>query len=116
MIFIITHIPRISIYLVLIILPFIIGVSTGITMAFVGITFPILLPFFTTGDYPMIAFMLAYAGGYAGVMLSPVHLCLVLTAEYFKADLGAVYREVVKPVSVVLGFALVTYLVFFYVL
>ncbi len=106
----------IPVYLVLIILPFIIGVSTGITMAFVGITFPILLPFFTTGDHPMIAFMLAYAGGYAGVMLSPVHLCLVLTAEYFKADLGAVYREVVKPVSVVLGFALAAYLVFYYVL
>jgi uncharacterized protein len=106
----------IPIYLVLIILPFIIGVSTGITMAYVGITFPILLPFFQTGDYPMIAFMLAYAGGYAGVLLSPVHLCLVLTAEYFKADLGAVYREVVKPVAVMLGFALAVYLVFFYVL
>ena len=58
----------------------------------------------------MVAYMLAYAGGYAGVMLSPVHLCLVLTAEYFKADLGAVYREVVKPVLAVLLVAVFAYL------
>ncbi len=106
----------VPVFLILIILPFIIGVSTGITMAFVGITFPILLPFFTTGDYPMIAVMLAYAGGYAGVMLSPVHLCLVLTAEYFRADLGEVYKEIVKPVAVVLGVALAVYLVCYYLL
>jgi len=101
----------IPVALVLIVLPFIIGISTGITMAFVGITFPILLPFFNAADFPMVAYMLAYAGGYAGIMLSPVHLCLVLTAEYFKADIGAVYREVVKPVVAVLLVAVAAYLV-----
>jgi len=101
----------IPVLLVLMVLPFIIGISTGITMAFVGITFPILLPFFNAADFPMVAYMLAYAGGYAGVMLSPVHLCLVLTAEYFKADLGAVYREVVKPVVAVLFVAVAAFLV-----
>ena len=35
----------------------------------------------------------AYAGGLAGVFLSPVHLCLVLSCEYFASDLGAVYRR-----------------------
>jgi integral membrane protein (TIGR00529 family) len=103
-------------FLVLIILPLIIGASTGITMAFVGITFPILLPYFTTGAHPMIAFMLAYAGGYVGVLLSPVHLCLVLTTEYFKADLSRVYKEIIGPASLVLSVALLAYLIFFYVI
>jgi hypothetical protein len=85
-------------------------------MAYVGITFPILLSYFTTGPHPMIAFMLAYAGGYVGVLLSPVHLCLVLTTEYFKADLSRVYKEVIGPVSLVLSVALVAYLIFFYVI
>jgi len=76
-------------FFVLIILPFVIAMSTGMTMAYVGITFPILLTYFTTGDFPMIAFMLAYAGGYAGIMLSPVHLCLVLTARYYRASFPA---------------------------
>jgi hypothetical protein len=103
-------------FLVLIALPFIIAMSTGMTMAYVGITFPILLPYFTTGEFPMIAFMLAYAGGYAGIMLSPVHLCLVLTAQYFKADLGKVYRLLVGPVASVLAVALAVYIVMNYLL
>jgi integral membrane protein (TIGR00529 family) len=101
---------------VLVILPFIIAMFTGMTMAYVGITFPILMPYFTTGDFPMIAFMLAYAGGYAGIMLSPVHLCLVLTAQYFKADLGKIYRVLAAPVLSVLMVAVVAYLVVNYLI
>ncbi len=98
-------------FFVLIILPFIIAMSTGMTMAYVGITFPILLTYFTTGDFPMIAFMLAYAGGYAGIMLSPVHLCLVLTAKYYRAPLPTVYRLLYAPVFSVLAVAVAAYLV-----
>jgi hypothetical protein len=98
-------------FFVLIILPFVIAMSTGMTMAFVGITFPILLTYFTTGDFPLIAFMLAYAGGYAGIMLSPVHLCLVLTARYYRAELASVYRLLIAPVLFVLAVAAAAYLV-----
>ncbi len=98
-------------FFVLIILPFVIAMSTGMTMAYVGITFPILLTYFTTGDFPMIAFMLAYAGGYAGIMLSPVHLCLVLTARYYRAQLSGIYRLLWLPVLFVLAVAAAAYLV-----
>jgi integral membrane protein (TIGR00529 family) len=97
-------------FFVLIILPFVIAMSTGMTMAYVGITFPILLTYFTTGDFPMIAFMLAYAGGYAGIMLSPVHLCLVLTAKYYRASLPGIYRLLLGPVVFVLLVAAAAYL------
>jgi uncharacterized protein len=97
-------------FFVLIILPFIIAMSTGMTMAYVGITFPILLTYFTTGNHPMIAFMLAYAGGYAGIMLSPVHLCLVLTAQYYKARLSGIYRLLWPPILFVLLVAVAAYL------
>ena len=101
-------------FFVLIILPFVIAMSTGMTMAYVGITFPILLTYFTTGDFPMIAFMLAYAGGYAGIMLSPVHLCLVLTARYYRAELSRIYRLLLAPVFFVHGVAAAAYLVAHY--
>lgn len=97
-------------FFILIILPFVIAMSTGMTMAYVGITFPILLTYFTTGDFPMIAFMLAYAGGYAGIMLSPVHLCLVLTARYYRAELSGIYRLLLWPVLFVLAVAAAAYL------
>ncbi len=92
--------------------PFVIGVLTGLTLAFVGVTFPVLMPFFVSETgvvaYPYV--MLAYAGGYLGVLFSPVHLCLVLTREYFKADLGQVYMLLVRPILVVLAITVVWFL------
>ncbi len=106
----------IPVFFVLIILPFVIAMSTGMTMAYVGITFPILLTYFTTGDFPLISFMLAYAGGYAGIMLSPVHLCLVLTARYYRAALPKIYRLLIAPVIFVLVVAAAAYLVVNYLI
>ena len=80
--------------------PFLVGLLTGLTIAPVGITFPILMPLLQ-GAGRMEHFMLAYVGGYMGVMLSPVHLCLVLTREYYGADFWRTYRLVIPLVAVV---------------
>ncbi|MFH1626453.1 MAG: DUF401 family protein [Pseudomonadota bacterium] len=88
--------------LILIFIPFIVGILTGITIAFVGITFPILLPFFNAEGHFLTYMMLSYASGYCGVILSPVHLCLILTKEYFKAELSEVYRLLWLPAVSVL--------------
>jgi len=92
--------------------PFIVGFMSGITVAFVGISYPILLPVLktTTGIDPGLT-MLAFAAGFAGTLLSPMHLCLVLSAEYFKADLSRVLRRLYLPVGLVLGGAFLLYMV-----
>lgn len=77
---------------ILCILPFIVGLLTGIMIAMVGSTFPLLMNI--AGGASLADMTLAFAAGYAGVLLSPVHLCLVLTREYFKADLWGLYRPV----------------------
>ncbi|MDI3476141.1 MAG: uncharacterized protein PWQ79_2244 [Thermococcaceae archaeon] len=46
-------------------------------------------------DYRWMA--LAYLSGYMGMLFSPVHLCLVFSAEYYGASLGRVYRELLLP-------------------
>jgi len=98
--------------LLILAVPFVIGILTGITMGFVGVTFPVLIPFFLgqegTVAYPYV--MLAYAGGFLGVLFSPVHLCLVLTKDYFKADFGHVYRLLIGPALVVLAVAVAWFL------
>jgi len=40
---------------------------------------------------------LAYLGGYMGILFSPVHLCLVFSAEYYGAELRKVYRKMLLP-------------------
>ncbi|MBE0711398.1 MAG: DUF401 family protein, partial [Candidatus Aminicenantes bacterium] len=54
----------------------------------------------------------AYVSGFVGILLSPAHLCLALTADYFKAEMRDVYRILVWPVAVVFGAALLELLVF----
>lgn len=94
-------------YLVLFALPFLAGLMTGLTIAYVGITFPILMPLMG-GDTPSLGLLaLAFGSGFAGVMLSPVHLCLVLTREYFNADMTRVYHRLWAPSALVLVAALV---------
>lgn len=82
------------------ILPFIVGLMTGIVQAPVAITFPIIAGLSGNGiDLRMIAF--AFASCFAGVMLSPTHMCFVLTVRHFKADFGKVLRMVAVPESVI---------------
>lgn len=92
-----------------VVLPFTIGFMTGITIAFVGVAFTILLPIMQGGDNLLLYLMFAYASGYCGVLLSPVHLCLVLTKDYFRAELRKVYRYLFPPVGLVWGGALLIF-------
>jgi integral membrane protein (TIGR00529 family) len=89
--------PPITIFFAL---PFLVGLLTGLTVGFVGSTFPIIVAM--TGGHPDPAIItFAFASGFAGVMLSPTHLCLLLTVQYFKADLAGTYRLMYVPVLLV---------------
>jgi integral membrane protein (TIGR00529 family) len=81
-------------------LPFIVGLLTGLTVGFVGATFPIITAMMGGNpDLGVITF--AFASGFAGVMLSPTHLCLLLTIRYFNADMAGTYRLMYLPVFLV---------------
>ena len=83
-------------------IPFLIGILTGITPAVIGIGFPVLLPFIVTrGEVNLNYAMFAFVGGYMGHMLSPMHLCLVVTNNYFKADVGKIYKMLIPPLIII---------------
>jgi len=105
----------VSAYLLLFAAPFFVGLLTGVNQAFVAIAFPLLAPIIGKGHPDMVLLLFAYVSGFAGILLSPAHLCLALTADYFKAELRDVYKILIWPVAVVFGAALLA-LVFFRVL
>jgi len=95
---------NIPVLLVIMIMPFISGVVTGVAIGFVGTSFPLIIPLFHTSqsfDYMGLA-ALAYVFGYMGMMLSPVHLCLLVSKDYYKASLMKSYRYLVPPVITVM--------------
>ena len=93
---------------ILFFLPFLTGLLTGITVGFVGSTFPLIMNL--TGSDPH-AFTLAFASGIIGVLLSPVHVCLILTKEYFKADMWGIYKRTIPAAGAVLIVAVLEFLV-----
>lgn len=98
---------QMPLYLLLFLIPFIAGIMTGLTVGFVGITFPLLLPLMGAGAPSPGLVALAFGSGFAGVMLSPVHLCYVLTCEYFRADIARVYHRLLLPSALVMLAALI---------
>ncbi len=94
---------------ILCLLPFIAGLLTGHTVGFVGSTFPLLISM--GGQASLANISLAFASGFVGVLLSPVHLCLVLTRQYFGADLWGVYRKIIPASSFIFLAALIEYLI-----
>lgn len=94
---------------ILFLLPFITGILTGITVGFVGGTFPLLISIAGHASAGAISF--AFVSGFLGVLLSPVHICLVLTREYFKADLWGMYRLMIPGCIVIFASAVLAYLI-----
>ena len=89
------HIPPL---VIIALLPFVAGLVTGIAIGFVGASFPLVVALLPAGQSPIPYAVLAFGFGYLGMMLSPVHLCFLVTREYFSADLLASYRYLWKPV------------------
>ncbi len=94
---------------ILFLLPFVTGLLTGITVGFVGSTFPLILSLNGGASISVISF--AFASGFIGVLLSPVHICLVLTREYFKADMWGVYKKIIPAGAIVFFVAVTEYLI-----
>jgi integral membrane protein (TIGR00529 family) len=92
---------------VLFMLPFVSGLLTGLTVGFVGGTFPVIVSLAGGAYLNQITF--AFAAGFLGVLLSPVHLCLVLTREYFKADIWGIYKRIIPATCIIMAAALVMY-------
>ena len=106
-------IARVPVELIIAFLPFLAGLVTGIAIGFAGTAFPIVVGFISTGNIgiqPMAALVLAFSMGYAGMMLSPVHLCFLLTVDYFSASFIKVYRYILPCVITVMFFGVMLYL------
>ncbi|GAB6125729.1 DUF401 family protein [Humidesulfovibrio idahonensis] len=93
-------------------LPFLVGLISGITVAFVGATFPIILgvlhnlslagnPGLEAQLLPHLA--LGLFAGFTGVMVSPLHVCFVLSCQFFGADIASTWRRLLIPCGLLLA-------------
>ena len=103
------HVPAVAICMIL---PFASGMAAGLAIGFVGASYPVIVAML--GPDPNVWQMaavsaLAYGFGHTGQMLSPVHICLIVTKEHFDSDLCHSMRRLIGPALVVMAASLVLY-------
>jgi uncharacterized protein len=80
-------------------LPMLVGLISGLTIAFVGATFPLILGVLDQlgiqGNIPYV--VLGLFAGYAGVLVSPIHICFLLTCEFFHTNVARVWLRLFFP-------------------
>lgn len=87
---------------IFILAPLIGGMLTGLMVGFVGVSFPILLGLLAGSplqEYSLPLFVLALVSGNCGQLLSPLHICLVVTCEYFTTPLASLWKLLLRPVA-----------------
>ena len=95
-------------------LPFLVGLVAGINVAFVGATFPLLLGILASlnmQDQTIPYLVLATFSGFTGVMISPIHICFILTCQYFRCDLTSTWRKLAVPCLLFLACGVTLFLV-----
>lgn len=93
-------------------LPFLVGLISGINIAFVGATFPLMFALLDTlgQNHLLLPYLvLGQFAGFTGVMISPIHICFILTCQYFRTEISTTWRRLALPC---LGFMLVGYAYF----
>ncbi|HBI15121.1 MAG TPA: hypothetical protein DDY20_06350 [Desulfobulbaceae bacterium] len=93
-------------------LPFLAGLVTGIAIGFAGPAFPLVLGLVSVNPHlsQASALVLAFSMGYAGMMLSPVHLCYVLTRRYFISGLFPSYVYIIPCTLAVVGWGVLMHI------
>lgn len=83
-------------------LPLVSGLLTGVMVGFVGLCFPVLLGILshsTLQEYTIPLVIMGLILGNAGQLLSPVHVCLLVTCEFFTTALPRLWTRLVRPTS-----------------
>jgi len=91
------HVPP---HLLLFLLPMLVCFTTGVTLPTVAITYPFLIAFIGTGSEVKMGLEgLAFSGLLFGLWLTPVHLCLTLSASYFQTSLLKIILKLLLPAA-----------------
>jgi hypothetical protein len=84
-----------------------ISIATGSPMTGLFIVIPLLS---SIGLDNLMTVILIHNYSFLGYLVSPTHLCLLYTAEYFKVDLVRVYRYLIPSVATVVVAVTVFYI------
>jgi len=106
-----SHIPTVT---MIILIPLILGVLTGYNLGSVALSYPILVPFFPVdiNSITLISYTsLIFMSSIVGYLISPIHLCNVLSSDYLKTDTTRMYKMYIPAALFVLFVQIIAVLI-----
>lgn len=94
-----------AIALLCILLPLICGMLTGVMVGYVGAAFPIILAIIAEAGleaYAVPLIILGISSGQIGQLATPLHICIVVTCEYYKIHFNDIWRAMLRPLACLL--------------
>ncbi len=88
---------------IVILIPLILGTLTGYNLGAIALSYFLVAPFFPlTGLNILGITSLIFIGAFVGYLISPIHLCNVLSSDYLKTDTTRMYKQYIPAVLFVL--------------
>ncbi len=85
--------------LLIILVPLILGFLTGYNLAGITLSYFFVQPFFPLVDINLIGVTsLVFMGAFVGYLVSPLHLCNVLSSEYLNTEVTGMYKVFIPSV------------------
>lgn len=79
--------------ILIIFIPMILGILTGYNLGAVALSYPLVEPFFQFSEINIIGLTsIIFISSLVGYLISPIHLCNVLSSEFLKTDTTSMYR------------------------
>jgi len=91
-----------------VVLPLLFGYVSASLTTTLGVLVPILIPAEAHGSAVLYLACIIYAAGFLAYFASPLHLCQVLTCEYYKIDFSQLYK-LYWPILLAVGIVMLAY-------
>ncbi|HEC89491.1 MAG TPA: DUF401 family protein, partial [Thermoplasmatales archaeon] len=90
-------------FMLIILVPLVLGFLTGYNLAGITLSYVFIQPFFSTAGIGIVGLTsLIFMSAFIGYLISPLHLCNVLSSEYLKTDVTGMYRFFIPSAFILL--------------
>ena len=96
---------NIPVILMIVLIPLILGLLTGYNLGAIGLSFPLVSVFFPSSmdTITLVGYIsLIFISSLVGYLISPIHLCNVLSSDYLKTDTTRMYKMYVPSAIITL--------------
>ena len=99
---------------IVIIMPLLLGLLTGYNLGAIALSYFLVQPFFGLTNVSILGLTsIIFMGSFVGYLISPIHLCNVLSSDYLKTDTTRMYKIFI-PAAIFLLLVQVVFVVLFF--